>query len=206
MKVFRDWLQKIPSWNILAALSAENRRYRNIFETSSQRLFLKDEHLRYILCSRRYASDFNLSVDEIIGKYDEQLFPREVAGLRTQQERRILRTGQVDDAVEILNCRGRDRTLITFRTPVMDEDRRTVRGIFGVSLDASDYWRKVAELGKVNQQQEGQMAGLEIQLLSQDLELERLKNALQKHLEKIHNLQTFLDSTKKYLDSLENPR
>ena len=176
----------VANWKILLMLRAENHRYRHIFSTFSQRLFVKDEHLRYILCSRRYASDFNLSVDEIIGKCDEQLFPREAAGMRTQKERGILRSGQADDSVEILNVNGEESAFVTTRTPIMDGNRETVWGIFGVSMDISVYRSRIAALEQLGRHQENllrdqsqQIAGLQGSLESVISEKRRQEEGFQ---------------------------
>jgi PAS domain-containing protein len=143
----------IYNWKTLAMLKAENRRYRNIFEMSSQRLFLKDDRFRYVICSRGFASDYNLSVNEVIGRCDEQLVPMEVAMMRTQQEKRMLESGQIEDSVEILNFDGQEKAFITLRAPIMDEEGVTF-GIFGVSLDISFHWRRLAELENLCRQQD----------------------------------------------------
>lgn len=142
---------------VLALLRAENRTYRNVFEMSSQRFYLKDEDLCYVICSKGFASDFNKSVDEVIGKYEEQLVPIEVARIRTQQEKKILEYRQIDESVEIFNIYGQERAFITSRAPIMDNG--DVLGVFGVSLDISVYWRRVAELENVSRQQEELLRG-----------------------------------------------
>jgi PAS domain S-box-containing protein len=196
---------------VLAMMRAENRRYRNVFEMSSQRFYLKDERLCYVICSKGFASDFNKSVDEIIGKYEEQLVPVEVARIRTLQEKRILEDRQIDESVEIFNIYGQERALITSRAPIMDNG--SVLGVFGVSLDISVYWRRVEELENISRQQEELLRGqshqitqlqnnleyvitekrqqeerfrdfridIEGQLLFRDQELERQRNDLERH-------------------------
>lgn len=142
---------------VLAMLRAENRTYRNVFEMSSQRFYLKDEDLCYVICSKGFASDFNKSVDEVIGKYEEQLVPIEVARIRTQQEKKILEYRQIDESLEVLSIYGQERAFITSRAPIMDNG--DVLGVFGVSLDISVYWRRVAELENVSRQQEELLRG-----------------------------------------------
>ena len=158
---------------VLAALRAENSRYRNIFEMSSHRCFLKDERLCYLICSRGFAIDFNKSVDEIVGRYEEQLVPFEVARIRTQQEKRILESGQIEESLEILNIQGQERAFITLRAPIIDEENGVdVSGIFGVRVDISIYVHRVSELENVNRQQDELLRG-------QSQQITRLQNNLE---------------------------
>jgi PAS domain-containing protein len=119
---------------VIETLRAENRLYRDVLESLARRFFLKDEHLRYLLCSETFASDLNRTVDEVIGKVEENLVPVELARIRRQQEMRILQSGQAEEAEEILVIDGQQRTFITIRAPLTN-DNGSVSGIFGVSVD-----------------------------------------------------------------------
>lgn len=150
---------------VLAKLKSENRRYRSVFETSSQRFFLKDETLCYLTCSRGFASDFNKSPDEIIGKYEDQLVPLEVARIKTEREKRILESGQTDESLEIHNVRGQERAFITLRAPIINEENGdSISGVFGVTVDISVYLHRVWELENINRQQAELLAGQSQQL------------------------------------------
>src|SRR5512137_827548 len=105
------------NWEIIKTLKAENKRYRDVFAVLPQRFFLKDEHFRYVLCSEMFASDLSKTVDEVIGKVDENLVPFELAENRRQQEMRILQSGQAEEAEEILTIDGYHRAFITLKAP-----------------------------------------------------------------------------------------
>jgi PAS domain S-box-containing protein len=144
-------------WGVIEALREENNRYRDVFCALPQRFFLKDKRHRYILCNERFASDFNKTVEEVIGKHEESLVPGDLAKNRKQTEKRILRSRQADETEEILIIDGQQRAFITMRTPLTDGNGG-VSGIFGVSVDVSSYWSRVAELEKRNRQLEDTLA------------------------------------------------
>ncbi len=199
------------NWEAINTLREENKKYREVFEALPQRFFLKDERLRYLLCSKSFASDLNRNVDEIIGRYEEDLFPAELANVRIQQEMRILQSGQSEEAEEIRFIDGEQRVFITVKAPT--NGNGGVSGIFGVSVDSSKDRHKVVELHQIIRQMESLIAGqseriasmqsnlehllsemkqqeegfkglradYEKQMSLKDIELERLRNALHNH-------------------------
>jgi hypothetical protein len=139
------------NWKVMESLSAENKRYRDVLEALPQRFFLKDEELHYILCSEIFATDLNKTVVEVIGQVEENLVPAELAKIRRQQEMRILQSGQAEEAEEILIINGQQRAFITIKAPIKNG---RISGIFGVLVDISKYWRRLAELDNLNRQME----------------------------------------------------
>jgi prefoldin subunit 5 len=168
-----DELQNKVSENgdVIETLRAENRRYRDLLAVLPQRVFLKDERLHYILCSEMFASDLDKAIDEVIGKVEENLVPLELAKHRRQQEMRILQSGQAEEVEEILIIDGQQKAFITIKAPLKNHDGR-VWGIFGVSVDISPYWRRLAELESLTQQMENMLAGQSQQIVSLQSNLE----------------------------------
>lgn len=201
-------------WGVIETLEAENSWYRQVLEAMPQRFFLKDEHLRYVICSRMFASDLNRTVDEVIGSVEESLVPAELAKHRRQQEMKILKTGEAEDAEEILIINGRQKVFITVKEPLKDNGH--ILGIFGVAVDITAYWCRLVELDNLNRQMETLLAGQSQQISTlqnnlefvlagmrkqeevfgelkdeyernqslKDLELERLRNELKQHSER----------------------
>ncbi len=126
---------------VIETLKAENRLYRVVLESLARRFFLKDEHLRYLLCSDTFASDLSKTVNEVIGKVEEDLVSAELAKIRRQQEMKILQSGQAEEAEEILAIDGQHRTFITIRVPLTN-GKGSVSGIFGVSVDIGSRGRR----------------------------------------------------------------
>jgi PAS domain S-box-containing protein len=171
---------------IMRAIMAENERYRCILEAIPQRFYLKDEQLRYVLCSSMFASDLNRKADEIIGKSEEDLVPVELAKMRRQQEMRIIQSGQIEEAEEILTINGQHRAFITIKVPT--NGNGTVSGIFGLSVDISMYWRKVVELKTINRQMENLLVGQSQQIVNLQRNLENVLSEMRRREEEFRSL------------------
>ncbi len=176
------------NWEVINSLRTENNKYREVLEALPQSFYLKNEHLCYLLCSKRFASDLNKNVEDIIGKHEEDLVPAELAKERTQQEIRILQSGQPEEAEEIRVIEGQERTFITVKTPT--NGNGGVSGIFGVSVDISTYWHKVAELNNIIQQMENLLAGQSQQIASLQSDLERVSSERRQQEEEFKSLIT----------------
>jgi chromosome segregation ATPase len=175
------------SWDIIETLREENKRYRDVLTALPQPFFIKDESLCYLLCSVRFASDLNKTVDEIIGKVDEDLVPVELANMRRQQEMRVLESCQAEEVEEILIIDGQTKVFMTMRAPLKNADGR-ISGIFGVSVDISSYWRKMVELSNLNRQMENLLAGQSQQIESLQSHLEQAESGMKQQGEKFSDL------------------
>ncbi len=171
---------------VINTLRAENKKYREVFEALPHRFFLKDDRLCYLLCSKRFASDLNRNVDDIIGRYEEDLVPAELANVRIQQEMRILQSGQSEEAEEIRFIDGQERVFITVKAPT--NGNGGVSGIFGVSVDCSLYRHNVVEPNQVIRQMESLIAGQSEQIASLQGNLERLLSEMRQQKEGFRGL------------------
>ena len=59
-------------------------RFRAIFETAKDSIFIKDRHLRYTLVNPTMERLFGLSASQLLGKSDEELFGDE-AGVHIRE-------------------------------------------------------------------------------------------------------------------------
>ncbi len=169
------------NWEAINTLREENKKYREVFEALPQRFFLKDERLCYLLCSKSFASDLNRNVDEIIGRYEEDLVSTELANVRVQQEMRILQSGQSEENEEIRLIDGQERVFITVKAPT--NGNGGVSGIFGVSVDYSKDRHKTAELSQIIRQMESLIAGQSERIASMQSNLEHLLSEMRQQEE-----------------------
>ena len=175
------------NWDILETLKAENKRYRDVFAALPQPFYIKDESLRYLLCSVRFASDLNKTVDAIIGKVDEELVPAELADMRRQQEMRVLESCQTEEVEEVLIIDGQPKVFITMRGPLKNGDG-CVSGIFGVSVEISSYCRKMMEISNRNWQMENLLTGQSQQIERLQSHLEQVESEMRQQEEKFSDL------------------
>ncbi len=72
-------------------LRKSEERFRAIFESSEDIIFLKDFELRYVMANPAAQEFFGLSSPELAGKIDSELFGREWAAHMEDSDRRVLK-------------------------------------------------------------------------------------------------------------------
>ncbi|MDO8426609.1 MAG: PAS domain S-box protein, partial [Deltaproteobacteria bacterium] len=81
-------------------LRENEERQRAIIDNSTALIFMKDRDGRYMLVNRRVEEVFSLKAEEIIGKTDHELFPKELADNYRQNDKRVFETGLPIEAEE----------------------------------------------------------------------------------------------------------
>ena len=84
------------------ALRASEQRLQDILDNTTAVIFVKDLELRYILVNREYERRFRVKRDEIYGKSDFDIHPRDVAETLRANDRDVIKTGtpmQFEEAV-----------------------------------------------------------------------------------------------------------
>ncbi|MGY5860224.1 MAG: PAS domain S-box protein [Candidatus Thorarchaeota archaeon] len=116
------------------ALRSTETKYRQLLENIPQRIFYKDVNSVYIACNPAFARDLGISTEEIVGKTDYDLFPKELAETYRATDKKVLDTLITHKEDEVYYAQ--DKELITHieKTPVRD-DEGTVVGILGIFWD-----------------------------------------------------------------------
>jgi two-component system cell cycle sensor histidine kinase/response regulator CckA len=126
------------------ALRESEARFRTIFETAQDAIFLKDEDLKYTLVNPSMARLFGIDANDVIGRTDEVLFgPFE--GARTRPtELRVLR-GEIIEEEENRTIGETQRTFHTIKVPISGNNG-TFIGICGFSRDLTETKKLEAQL------------------------------------------------------------
>ncbi len=127
------------------ALHKSENTYRTLVENLPQMVYLKDADSRYVSCNADFAREVGLQPDEIEGKTDHDLFPRQQAEQYEAVDRKILESGETADFEETYPGRGEEVHVHTVKTPVRDDDGNVV-GILGIFWDITDRKRAEDEL------------------------------------------------------------
>ena len=112
--------------------------FREVMRNSEDYIFVKDPTLVYWGSSDAFARMAGLrSADELIGKTDFDLFPRDIAEKYRADDRSVLESGTpIEGTVERLPDRdGEKRWTRTWKHAVRDGDR--LLGIYGISRDVT---------------------------------------------------------------------
>jgi PAS domain S-box-containing protein len=128
-----------------AELRQQTRYLRTLIDTLPLWVWLKDTERRYLAANQANADACGRSVDEMVGKSDQQLWPPELAERFLANDSEVMST-RVRTTVEqaIAGPHG-PVWMETYRAPVLDEDG-TLLGMVGVARNISE--RKAAEAAR----------------------------------------------------------
>lgn len=117
----------------------ESKEYlHQILNCVGDPIFVKDEHHRYLLVNTAECMLAGKASDQLLGKSDFDLFPKEQAEEFWRRDAAVLATGLEDINEELVtDAQGRIRTVITKKT--LFTDRTGKKHIVGVIRDITDY-------------------------------------------------------------------
>jgi PAS domain S-box-containing protein len=125
-----------------ADLGRSEERFRVIFETARDCMFMKDRSLRYTLVNPYMETLLGLPASRICGTTDVELYGEAEGRLLEELDSRVLQ----GKPIETEHTRLVNGSLVTFleaRTPVFDENG-VIIGLCGISRDITD--RKAADV------------------------------------------------------------
>lgn len=104
--------------------------------------WLKDEEGRFKIVNEPYAEACNLSIDEIIGKTDLDIWSKELAEDYRADDFEIMKTEKRKTIEENIIFQGKARWSETYKTPVFDKNGKVI-GTTGIARDITE--KKEAE-------------------------------------------------------------
>ncbi len=117
--------------------------FQTLADSLPLHLVIKDAHGRRTFANRRYLELHDCALEDIVGKTDAQLFPEHVARKFSEDDARVLRTGEVlRDIEQLQTADGEQRWIERIKSPVKDADGRII-GVQVLYWDVSDH--KLAE-------------------------------------------------------------
>ncbi len=118
------------------ALRESEERFKAVFETAQDCIFIKNTDLTYTHVNPAFLSAVGLQEAEVIGMTHERIFSPEEVGYVKDLESRVLR-GQTIGATHSMTVLGQKRTLDCVRVPLRDASNRTV-GICGICREVTE--------------------------------------------------------------------
>lgn len=125
------------------AAQESEARFRAIFETVDECIFIKDASLRYVFINPFMEQLLGIPAEEIVGRDDEFLFGADTARHLKQVDLRVLQGDEVEEQ-HTRTVRDRSFTFLDIKTPMRDSGGR-VTGICGISHDITDRARVARE-------------------------------------------------------------
>jgi PAS domain S-box-containing protein len=118
------------------SLRSSERRFKAVFETAQDSIFIKDAHRRYTHVNPALMKTLGLPKEEIIGRTDEQIFgSRQTSHLRNVESRVL--GGQIIESEYTLTILNRTVTLNCIRVPMRDGSAK-VLGMCGIARDVTE--------------------------------------------------------------------
>ncbi|HXG46304.1 MAG TPA: PAS domain S-box protein, partial [Methylomirabilota bacterium] len=111
--------------------------YQTLVETLPQNIFRKDVDGRFTFANQRFCVAVGKPLEEIIGRTDFDLFPRELAAKYHRDDLRVMSTRQSLDTVEAHHKPNGDRLYVhVIKTPLYNAANQVV-GIQGIFWDVT---------------------------------------------------------------------
>lgn len=122
----------------------EETLLRALIDRVPDYLFIKDIESRFVIANPAVAEDLGLGVQDLIGKSDFDLHPRELAENYFSDEQAVVASGQpiIDIEEFVVTASGQRKWLATSKLPLRDSSGK-ITGIVGVCRDVTE--RKRAE-------------------------------------------------------------
>jgi two-component system cell cycle sensor histidine kinase/response regulator CckA len=137
------------------ALRASEERLRAILDNAPAMIFMKDTEGRYLLVNRLFEETFQVVNDEILGKTDHDIFPKEIADVFVRSDQLVVRSGQPVRMEEVAPDGDGVHTYISVKFPLRAGTGGTY-AVCGIATDITD--RKLAEEEKLSLERQVQQA------------------------------------------------
>ncbi|MBD1894527.1 PAS domain S-box protein [Coleofasciculus sp. FACHB-129] len=124
------------------ALKESEQRLQAILDNSQAIIYLKDTSCRHILVNRQFENLLHLTREQVLGKNDYDIFPKEIADRLVSNDKRVLESGSSFEFEELIPCPDGIRTYLSLKFLIHNTEGIPY-AIGGISTDISD--RKAAE-------------------------------------------------------------
>jgi PAS domain S-box-containing protein len=130
-------------------------------------IYFKDREGRYLLVNDRYEELFRVKNEDVRGKTDADILPREVADPFLRHDREVLRNRRPFQVEERIRQEDGVHTYLSVKFPVFDESGN-VRGVGGIATDmtavkkAQDQLRRLSGSIMANQEKERALIAREL--------------------------------------------
>jgi PAS domain S-box-containing protein len=114
-------------------LKESEKRFRTIFESAQDAIFIKDIDLKYTLVNPVMERLYGIKSEEFIGRTDEQIFGQDVRPAAKESERRVL-AGEIVEEEELLWIGGGKKTFHSIKVPLGSGTGR-ITGLCGFGRD-----------------------------------------------------------------------
>ena len=123
---------------------------QGIMESTTDAVFVKDREGQYLMVNPAAARNVGLTVEEVVGKNDVEVFNPETGRRIMDKDRHIIETGETMTYEEVGTAAGLTRTFLTTKGPYRDAHGKIV-GVLGIARDITDRRRSEEEFRQSQQ-------------------------------------------------------
>ncbi len=146
------------SQQLRESLPDDSARYQEALDQVASFIFMKDKNHRYTYANKMIQKLFNSTAEDIIGKKDEDFFPRESAQRLWEIDDQVLNGNQLQKEVFLTAPDGTGNYYWEVKTPIhQSAGQKEVLGLLGISTDITEKKRLIAESQSIQARLEAAM-------------------------------------------------
>lgn len=134
-------------------LQRSSNRLQAIMDNTTAVIYLKDQEGRYLLLNHQFEKVFNTSREQLIGKTDYDLFPREMADQYRANDLKVLESDRALEMDEEAPQADGLHTYISTKFPLRDASGK-IYAMCGISTDITERKRAEMELQAAKEEAE----------------------------------------------------
>ncbi|MBW4543884.1 MAG: PAS domain S-box protein [Symplocastrum torsivum CPER-KK1] len=123
-------------------LQQSQQNLQAIIDNTTAVIYLKDSKGRFMLINRQFESLFHVTREQVIGKTDHDVFPKDLADAFQVNDSRVIDTGEVLTIEEVAPQHDGSHTYLSIKFPLYD-GTHSLYAVGGISTDITE--RKQAE-------------------------------------------------------------
>ena len=146
------------------ALRDDRLLLETVLENSAASIYAKSKDGRYTYLNREMEALCNVTREQVLGKTDFEVFPREIAQQWRSNDLAAVTTGKLTVSEETIDAPGGQRLVLSKKVPLIT-GAGEVEGICGISTDITELRRTELALQeavtKLEQQQDNKLMNIE---------------------------------------------
>lgn len=133
-------------------LHNSNLMLRTVIDNIPDAIYMKDANFRKLIANTGDARNSGVQrIEEIIGKSDFDVYPKEIAEIYTEDDKKVIINGEpVINREEILPAPGKNRWILTSKFPLKNLQNEIV-GLVGIGRDITEIKEQQSRLGLLQQ-------------------------------------------------------
>lgn len=174
------------------AVQKSEEKFRAIFETAQDSIFIKDHFLKYTNVNLAMERLFELPASKLVGRTDEELFGKKAGAHIIEVDSRVL-GGEVIEEEHIKPVQGIPKAFHVIKVPMKDASGKII-GLCGIARDITGRKQAEEELRKAHDE-------LEIKVKKRTAELVKINEQMKIEIEERKQTELTLIDRRKELEN-----